>query len=70
MKHVYATELGNSAQSLICCMLPRSNQFFSKATKWGCEHETSANADIMEDVHPGFACKESGLVVSNIHPFH
>jgi len=29
----------------------------------------SAYASIMKDVHSGFACKESGLIVSNEHPF-
>ena len=32
----------------------------------GCDHEDSARsayADTMKDVHSGFACKESGLIV-------
>jgi len=67
MKHVCATDPGNPSQRLIrrICY-PEINKFFSKATKWGCE---SAYADIMKDVHSGFACKESGLIVSIEYPF-
>ena len=48
---------------------PEINNFSSKATKWGCEHETSAYVDIMKDVHSGFVCKESGLIISITYPF-
>ena len=73
MKHVCATDPGNPSQSLInrICY-PEMNRFFSNATNWGCEHEDSvrsAYANIMKDVHSGFVCKESGLIVSNEHSF-
>ena len=73
MKQVCATDPGNPSQSLIhrICY-PELNKFFSKATKWGCDHEDlakSAYVDNMKDVHTGFVCKDSGLVVSSTHPF-
>ena len=73
MKHVCVTDPGNPSQSLIrrICY-PEIHNFSSKATKWGCEHETSARSaytDIMKDVHSGFVCKESGLAISITYPF-
>jgi len=73
MKQVCATDPGNPSQSLIqrICY-PEMNKFFSKATKWGCDHEDlakSAYVDMMKDVHNGFVCKDSGLMVSSTHPF-
>ena len=73
MKSVCSTDPGNPAQSLIqrICY-PDKNKFFSEATKWGCEHESSAKTayiNIMKESHRGFICKDSGLVVSTTHPF-
>ena len=73
MKSVCSTDPGNPAQSLIqrICY-PDKNKFFSEATKWGCDHESSAKTayiNIMKESHRGFICNDSGLVVSTTHPF-
>ena len=73
MKHVCVTDPGNPSQSLIQRIFyPEINNFSSKVTKWGCEHETSARsayANIMKNVYSGFVCKESGLIISITYPF-
>ena len=53
MKHVCATDPGNPSQSLIHRIYYlEMSKFFSKATKWGCDHEDSAKSiyvTIMKD---------------------
>jgi len=73
MKQVWATDPGSPSRSLIrrICY-PELNKFFSKATKWDCEHEDSAklvNVDAMKDTCLNFTCQNSGLVVSSTHSF-
>ena len=46
--------------------------FSNQARTWGCEHEPLARiayVDVMKTTHKNFVCKQSGLVVSVIHPF-
>ena len=73
MKSVCGTDPGNPSQSLIrrVCY-PNCNKLSNQATTWGCEHEPLARTayiDVMKTTHKNFVCKQSGLVVSVIHPF-
>ena len=68
MKTVCHTDPAQPALSLISCICnPEGMTFSTKATQWGCEHETVARDKFLEEmtkVHENFRVYDSGLYIN------
>ena len=67
------TSTEKPSQSLIKAICyPKSSNFTSAATTWGCQHEQVAQErykDEMKTVHDNFSVKSNGLVINPEFPF-
>jgi len=72
MKSVCCTDVSNPTQSLISSICyPQLHKFTTRATTWGCEHETISRIsflDMAKLLH--INCEyHSGLVIHRNHPY-
>jgi len=65
--------ISNPAQSLISSICyPQLHKFTTRATIWGCEHETIARIsflDVAKLLDTNFEYRDSGLVIHRNHPY-
>jgi len=73
MKSVCHTQIMKPAQSLIKSICyPSTVKFSNKATRWGCEHEKTAQKEYVERMkenHGHFEFKDNGLVLHPKYPY-
>ena len=69
MKHSHVEQPSQSLIKLIC--YPEMHKFYTKPTKWGCDHEKVARNDYISrqaKKHKNFRVSNSGLVIDPNHP--